>query len=115
VSDEVSDDRQWAKDLDFEEPVVHEAGKRIGVTWAPWMGDWFVSYSPRNGNSNAEGHWDHWVDLALHILADPLTAIVRPDVHDPGLAKKTCGFYAEANRTLTDSELRARFEDEIDA
>lgn len=105
------DDKQWMKGLDFDEPVVLESGKRIGVTWAPWMGDWFVSYSPRNSNSNAEGYWDHWVDLALHILADPLTAIVRPEVHDPELAKKTQHFYDQANRTLTASELRARFED----
>ncbi len=48
---------------DYEEIVVVESGKRCGMQWTPWMGDWFTSYSPRNGNNNAEGSWDHWIDL----------------------------------------------------
>ena len=37
----------------FEEVEAAHAGKRCALDWAPWMGDWFVSSSPRNGNSNA--------------------------------------------------------------
>jgi hypothetical protein len=88
--------------------VVH-AGKRCAIGWAPWMGDWFVSHSPRNGNSNAEGRWDHWVDLAIGILKDPLTAIVRPDAHAAADPLATHGFYDEAKRGLTEDELNKRF------
>jgi hypothetical protein len=101
---------KWRDAFGYEEQAVHEAAKRCGVQWSPWMGDWFTSWSPRNDNSNAEGTWDHWVDLALKILADPLTALVRPDVHDPSLTEKTQGFYDESNRRLTYAELRARFD-----
>lgn len=44
------------------------------------MGDFFTSWSPRNSNNLAEGPWDQWVDLALMILNDPMTDIVRPDL-----------------------------------
>jgi hypothetical protein len=92
---------------EFEEVGVVQAGKRLAVDWSPWMDDWFVSASPRNSNSHAEGPWDHWVDLALAILADPLTKIVRPEAHieNPDLK----GFYDEANRYLTVEELAQRF------
>ena len=92
---------------DYEEEDVATSGKRCGVQWAPWMGDWFSSSSPRNGNNNAEGPWDHWVDLALKILSDPLTKIVRPDAFMD--SPTTFDFYSEANRTLTSEELIARF------
>lgn len=102
------------KALGYEyEIAVHEGGKRCGVQWAPWMGDWFASYSPRNGNSNAEGTWDHWVDLALKILHDPLTAIVRPEAHAAVAGVEPVGFYDESNRRLTADELAARFDAEI--
>ncbi len=94
---------------DFEEIYAVSAGKRCALTWAPWMGDWFVSHSPRNGNSNAEGQWDHWVDLALKILQDPLTEIVRPEAHAAAEGLETHDFYSGANRQLTDEELNARF------
>lgn len=94
---------------DYEGTPVHEAGKRLGVQWASWMGDWFVSLSPRNDNSNAEGEWDQWVDLALHILQDPLTAIVRPDARAAVAELPTFNFYSGANRKLTAAELSARF------
>ena len=99
----------------FEEIPVHQAGKRCGLQWTPWMGDWFTSWSPRNSNTNAEGTWDHWVDLAIQILRDPMTAVVRPDAHAAGLAVKPVGFYDESNRTLTDDELMARFADPVEA
>lgn len=99
---------QCAADL-YEEIQAVPAGRRCALDWAPWMGDWFVSSSPRNGNSNAEGQWDHWVDLAIGILKDPLTAIVRPEAHAAAADLATHDFYSEANRHLTDDELNARF------
>lgn len=92
-----------------EEIAVAEGGKRCGMQWAPWMGDWFTSYSPRNGNNSAEGSWDHWVDLAIKILHDPLTEIVRPEAHKVGRTLAVHDFYSESNRTLTDEELAERF------
>jgi hypothetical protein len=93
----------------FEEIQAVPAGKRLALDWTPWMGDWFVSSSPRNGNSNAEGQWDQWVDLAIGILKDQLTALVRPEAHAAAQALATFGFYSEANRCLTDGELNQRF------
>ena len=93
----------------FEEIQAVPAGKRLALDWAPWMGDWFVSSSPRNGNSNAEGPWDQWVDLAIGILKDPITALVRPDAHEAAHSLTTNNFYSEANRYLTDEELAGRF------
>lgn len=93
----------------FEHIDVIDAGKRCGLQWTPWMGDWFSSWSPRNGNSHAEGPWDHWVDLALHILRDPMTAKVRPDAHAAVQAVEPVGFYSESQRHLTAEELAERF------
>jgi hypothetical protein len=93
----------------YEEIPAIQVGKRCGVQWTPWMGDYFTSWSPRNANSNAEGPWDHWVDLAIEILRDPLTAIVRPEAHQLAQQLATLGFYDESNRALTDGELRERF------
>lgn len=96
----------------YEEVEAIEAGKRLGLRWAPWMTDWFVSWSPRNGNEHAEGYWDHWVDLAVKILQDPLTGLVRPDAHEAVAGLEPCNFYSEANRILTAEELAERFPDE---
>src|SRR4051795_2002407 len=101
-------DIQHAADNFIEIGAVN-GGKRCAVVWAPWMGDWFTSHSPRNDNSNAEGTWDHWVDLAIGILKDPLTGIVRPEAHAAAAGLATFDFYSESNRTLTDDELAARF------
>ena len=98
----------------YDEIQAIPAGKRLALDWAPWMGDWFVSSSPRNGNSNAEGQWDQWVDLAIGILKDPLTAIVRPEAHTAAQDLATCNFYSEANRTLTDAELAERFAKDVE-
>jgi hypothetical protein len=94
---------------DYQEVPVISAGKRCGVNWTPWMGDWFVSHSPRNGNSNAEGPWDHWVDLAIRILRDPMTAKVRPEAHAAAAGLEMQEFYDEANVHLDDEDLRERF------
>ena len=93
----------------FEEIEAAHAGKRCALDWAPWMGDWFVSSSPRNGNSNAEGPWDHWVDLAVRILRDPMTAKVRPEAHAAIQDVPPADFYDEANVYLTDADLAERF------
>lgn len=99
---------------DFEEIPVHQAAKRLGLQWAPWMGDWFTSWSPRNSNSNAEGSWDHWVDLAILILQDPMTELVRPAAHETAKGLAAIGFYDESGRHLAEDELRARFEAKAD-
>lgn len=69
----------------MEEVGFVHGGKRLGVTWVPWMDDWFLSHSPRNSNSNAEGPWGQWVHMAAQILAHPLTRIVAPDLYRPDL------------------------------
>lgn len=94
---------------EFQEVPVISAGKRIGVQWCPWAADWFTSWSPRNSNSNAEGPWDHWVELALRILQDPLTDLVRPEARDAVLRLDVRDYYGEVDRSLTDAELRERF------
>lgn len=99
--------QQAAKD--FDEIEVGSSGKRCGVQHDPWMGDWFTSWSPRNGNSNAEGPWAHWVDLAVRILRDPMTAIVRPDAHEAGQKIGLRDFYDDADRYLSETELLGRF------
>jgi len=101
-------DREWARRLGYEEQAAIGAAKRCGVQWTPWMGDWFTSWSPRNGNNHAEGTWEHWVTLAQYILNDPLTAIVRPDVFEGVPAPEHR--YDESERMLTDAELRTRFD-----
>jgi len=95
----------------MDEIPVADAAKRCGVRHSPWMGDWFASWSPRNSNNHAEGPWDHWVDLALMILGDPMTEIVRPEVYRPD--PPTQGFYSEINRGLTADELSNRFKESI--
>lgn len=95
--------------MSFDETPVFASGKRCGLQWAPWMGDWFTSWSPRNGNSHAEGPWDHWVDFALKILQDPMTAKVRPEAHAAVKDIPTQQFYDESHVELSDEDLVARF------
>ena len=97
---------------DYEEVPAVQAGKRCGVQLTPWMGDWFTSWSPRNGNNNAEGPWDHWVDLAIKILRDPMTELVRPDAHRAVKSLKPRDFYSDCDRALTADELAKRFNQE---
>lgn len=84
-------------------------GKRCGIEKSEWLDGWFVSHSPRNDNSNAEGPWDHWVDLAVQILQHPATAIVRPEAHAAVQGVEVKGFYDETARELTDDELEELF------
>lgn len=99
---------------EFDEVPAVQSAKRCAMAWNPWMGDWFTSYSPRNHNHNAEGTWDHWVELALGILSDPLTAIVRPEAHAAVAGLPRHHFYSESERLLTGDELAARFPSEDD-
>lgn len=82
-----------------------QSAKRVDVVRIPWMGDWFASHSPRNGNNNAEGPWDHWVQLALSILQHPATAVVRPEVHAAVQGIENTRFYDSVGRALTNAEL----------
>src|ERR1700704_1208480 len=93
----------------YEEISVVQAAKRCGMQWAPWMGDWFTSWSPRNSNNNAEGPWDHWVDLALAILQDPMTIKVRPAAWAAVANMPLKDLYDAADISLTDDDLAARF------
>jgi hypothetical protein len=94
---------------DYDEIPAIQAGKRLGVWWTPWMGDWFTSWSPRNDNNHAEGPWVQWVDLALRILRDPMTATVRPDAHEAVAGLELRDFYDDADVHLTEAQLRERF------
>ncbi|MCT2177440.1 hypothetical protein M3F63_07125 [Brachybacterium muris] len=86
-----------------------KGSKRASIVWAPWMGDWFVSHSPRNGNDCAEGTWDHWVQVAVSILQHPATAIVRPEAHEAVAGVANTDFYSESGRGLSDEEVEALF------
>ena len=57
------------------------AGKRLGIESSEWLPGWFTSWSPRNGNMNAEGQWCQWVVLARMILAHELTKEQMPEFH----------------------------------
>ncbi len=85
-------------------------GKRLGMEHCEWLGDWFVSHSPRNSNSNAEGPWDHWVDFAIQILQHPATGVVRPEAHVAAHQHlEAKGFYSETSRDLTEDECTELF------
>ncbi len=53
-----------------DDEFVLTAGRRLGMFHSADMGDWYVSWSPRNASSCAEGGWADWVDLAKQILAE---------------------------------------------
>lgn len=92
------------------DPVhLPSGGKRLSMEHCYWLGDWFTSFSPRNSNSNAEGPWDHWVDLAIGILQHPATKVVRPEAHAAVQRLETRGFYDETGRDLTEAEIGELF------
>jgi hypothetical protein len=93
------------RDNDYEEIGAIRGAKRLGVSWCPWMGDWFTSWSPRNGNNNAEGTWFQWAHLAARILAHPFTQKVAPELYRPDLRWKT--LYAESDAMLAAEEIEA--------
>lgn len=94
------------KDL-WDEVAIIRAAKRCGLSWAPQSGDWFVAWSPRNGNTNAEGPWNHWATLAALILSNPLTAKSAPGLYRPDL--KPAEVHTENPNPLTDQEIAEAF------
>lgn len=57
---------------------IHGA-KRCGIERSVWLDGWFVPWSPRNDNQNAEGPWSDWVALAHAILAADATALAKAE------------------------------------
>lgn len=94
---------------DLEEIPTYAAGKRCGIWRCPWMGDWFTSWSPRNGNNNAEGSWHHWANLAAYILSHPATKEVAPNLYRPDL-KPDDNLYAGGN-ILTNEQIAQLFKE----
>ena len=99
--------------VDYEEVSLHSGGKRCGVQWAPWMGDWFTSWSPRNSNNHSEGPWAHWVDLALKILQDPMTELIRPEARAAVAGLEPRNYYDEWDAEVGETALRERFGHEV--
>lgn len=97
----------WARRFEYVDANV--AAKRLGIRWAPWMGDWFVAWSPRNDNTHAEGEWDQWVDLAIQILQSPLTELTRPAAHEAVQGLGTENYYTGSKRYLEPDELQHHF------
>jgi hypothetical protein len=90
-------------------PVAVTGGKRLGITWASWMGDWFVSYSPRNDNENAEGQWDQWVSMAIKILQHDATKLTRPEAAAAVASLDSKDYYSETDVSLTDEQAKNLF------
>lgn len=61
-------DRPTDEDIDPYLPDHLQAEKRLGVQRSVWLTSWFIPWSPRNGNENAEGPWSHWVAFAHAII-----------------------------------------------
>lgn len=46
-------------------------GRRVALRSSESLPDWYVGFSPRNGqNAAVEGTWEDWVTLAKAILAE---------------------------------------------
>ncbi len=61
------------------EPHLPESvwgAKRCGIQRSVWLTGWYVPWSPRNDNHNAEGGWSDWVALATAIIATDAKAQV---------------------------------------
>lgn len=91
---------------DYDEVPVLSPGKRLGISWSPWMGDWFTSWSPRNYNNNAEGPWVQWAHLAAAILGHPFTKQVAPELYVPDLPFNP-NMYTDTPATLDEATIRA--------
>lgn len=61
--------------LDGFLPESVRSEKRCGIQRSAWLTGWYVPWSPRNDNENAEGPWSHWVALARAILEVDAKAI----------------------------------------
>lgn len=56
-------------------PEHVQGERRCGIQQSPWLTGWYVPWSPRNDNENAEGCWSHWVALAHEILKADAVAV----------------------------------------
>ncbi|WP_156340232.1 hypothetical protein [Sphingomonas sp. Leaf17] len=63
--------------LDEYLPEAINGAKRCGIQRSDWLTGWYVPWSPRNDNQNAEGPWSDWVDLARAILKADAEALGR--------------------------------------
>jgi hypothetical protein len=63
--------------LDPHLPERIQGDRRCGIQRSDWLTGWYVPWSPRNDNQNAEGPWSHWVALAHEILRIDQEAIAR--------------------------------------
>lgn len=84
---------------EIEQPVI-QGGKRLGLQWCPWMGDWFSSWNPDGDHGNAQGSWYQWAYLAAKILKHPFTYAVAPELFQPDIPTKD--IYLETNRLSDD-------------
>jgi hypothetical protein len=94
-------------DYDYKYIATLASTKRLSVVNAPWMGDWFVSHSPRNGNENAEGPWSHWVQVALSILQHEFTDTVNPELRAAALAFENTNLYSEHPNQMSREHIKA--------
>ncbi|MGC5796466.1 hypothetical protein [Sphingomonas sp. NFX23] len=69
AAERTSDDR-----LEPHLPEHVQGGKRCGIQRSAWLPSFYVGWSPRNENENAEGPWSDWVALAHAILAADVDA-----------------------------------------
>lgn len=77
------------KSSDWELGVEIPGDRRLALAICPWMADWFVGTSPRNGDgASVEGSWAHWVALAENILSINAALPARSDATDNSLPAK---------------------------
>lgn len=67
-------------------PDALRGEKRCGIQRSDWLTGWFVPWSPRNDNQNAEGPWNHWVELARKILEADRKALAALAATKPSLS-----------------------------
>ncbi len=51
-----------------DEEIIIKTGRRLALQRSNFIDDWYMSYSPRNDNGNAEGNWKEWVEFAKKII-----------------------------------------------
>jgi hypothetical protein len=67
-SESGGDDRPSDDELLPHLPDSVNGAKRCGIQRSVWLDGWFIPWSPRNDNENAEGPWSDWVNLARKII-----------------------------------------------
>lgn len=83
-------ERPTDDELDPHLPESVRGAKRCGIQRSVWLTGWFVGWSPRNDNENAEGPWSDWVVLAHKILAEDTKAraALAPASHLPSMSEE---------------------------